>query len=411
MPKCNQRSPLEVLQWLFENEDTLPKNRTALLKHVGWIFARRAGMNQNLSDMGYGLMCDMFSELMQTDGGVPGQAMSGEFALREHPVGLYSTTSPYRTSQKPGWHLARIMQLHNYGEYSGGLFVFTYTMPPPEGHVLREPLNPEAMAIPVTDLHWNCHRANPIWDPECQRKLALQKFSFTQYMATFELNGVTLYLLEHETQTFLALGSQISQQGFGCPGQPNWDMEFVSFGEPHTSFVHGLYNAKTQVASATETNPDTLTIRHAIRRFPDKKNKVELPPHHEARVFHTGYKGLQVSHRYDYLLNDDGRAKMDVDETAHNVMDLVRSMEYIANLVTMTSQWTHKSVHINYALGEAMRSRIFRIAYKFLVIMGEKAELKRAADPVRKCAACAVQAAKSQLVLGIEGPDAKRQRT
>jgi hypothetical protein len=245
-----------------------------------------------------------------------------------------------------------------------------------------KPLNPEAVAIPVTDTHWNCHRANPIWDPECQRKLALQKFSFTQYMATFELNGVTLYLLEHETQTFLALGSgSLVNQGFGCPGQPNWDMEFVSFGEPHTSFVHGLYNAKTRVASATETNPDTLTIRHAIRRFP--KEETGLPPHHEARVFHTGYKGLQVSHRYDYLLNDDGRAKMDVDETAHNVMDLVRSMEYIANLVTMTSQWTHKSVHINYALGEAMRSRIFRVAYKFLVIMGEKTELIRFASAPR----------------------------
>ena len=38
-------------------------------------------------------------------------------------------------------------------------------------------------------------------------------------------------------------------------------------------------------------------------------------------------------------------------------------------------------------------------------------EQRRAADPVKKCAACAVQAAKSQLALGIEGPNAKRQRT
>ena len=58
-----------------------------------------------------------------------------------------------------------------------------------------------------------------------------------------------------------------------------------------------------------------------------------------------------------------------------------------------------------------MRSRIFRIAYKFLLTLGEKAEQRRAADPVRKCAACAVQAAKGQLALGIEKPDAKRQRT
>jgi len=407
MVKPNAKGPLEVLQWLFENESKLPKDRTALLKHVGWVFATRAGLHSNYSDMGYGLMSEMFAELTTRH---TGHTMSGDFAYREHPTGMYSTTSAYEASQQPGWHLARIMQLHNYGEYQGGLFVFTYTMPPPKGHAPPEAPHPSLTEIPVTDLHWNRHRESVIWDSVCQRKLVFQKFSFTEYMVTFELNGVPLYLLEsEESDTFLALGSVRASQGFGCPGEPNWDLEFVAFGEPHASFVHGLYNAQTRVASSTEMKPDTLTIRHAIRRFP--KDEAELPPPHEGKVFYTGYKGLHVSHRFDYLIQDDSQANMGVDDTAHNVRDLVRSMEYIASLVNMTSQWTYKSVHINYALTEAMRSRIFRIAYKFLLTMGEKAEQRRAADPVRKCAACAVQAAKSQLALGIEGPDTKRRRT
>ena len=53
MAKCNQLEPLEVLQWLWENESTLPKNPTDLLKRrVGLCPA--AGLHQNISDMGYG---------------------------------------------------------------------------------------------------------------------------------------------------------------------------------------------------------------------------------------------------------------------------------------------------------------------------------------------------------------------
>lgn len=406
MPKSNDHEgPLEVLQWLFKNESKLPKDRAALLKHVGWVFATRAGHHPNTSDMGYGLMCEMFSELMLRDGGV-NQAVSGDFAYREHPNGLYSTTTAYRASQQPGWHLARIMQLHNYGEYNGGLFVFTYTMPPPEGHVPPEPNpTPHAMA----DLHWQGHRAPVIWDSVCQRKLVFQKFSFNEYMATFELNGVPLYMMESEdSTTYLALESKFrSDRSYNFV--PEWELEFVAFGEPHTTFVHGRYNARTRVAAVTETDPDALAIRHAIRRFP--KEGEELPPYQEAAVLHTGWRGLDVSHRFDYLIEDDDRANLGVEDTAHNVADVVRSMQYIENLVTLTSEWTRKSAHIGHALTEAMRSRIFRIAYKFLLTMGEKAEQRRAADPVKKCAACAVQAAKSQLALGIEGPNAKRQRT
>ena len=406
MPKSNEKNSLEVLQWLFENESKLPKDPTALLKHVGWVFATRAGMHPNVSDMGYGLMCEMFSDLMLRDGGA-NQALSGDFAYREHPTGLYSTTTAYRASQQPGWHLARIMQLHNYGEYNGGLFVFTYTMPPPEGHVPSEP-NPSPHGM--TDLHWNGHRAPVIWDSVCQRKLVFQKFSFTEYMATFELNGVTLYMLESdEPSTYLALGSKFRNRGAQYSFVPKWELEFVAFGEPHTTFVHGRYNARTRVAASTETDPDALAIRHAIHRF--SKEEEELPPYQEVRVLHTGWKGLDASHCFDYLIEDDGRANLGVEDTAHHMADLVRSMEYIASLVNPPHARAPESAHIGHALTEAMRSRIFRIAYKFLLILGEKAEQRRAADPVRKCAACAVQAAKGQLVLGIEGPDAKRQRT
>ena len=47
------------------------------------------------------------------------------------------------------------------------------------------------------------------------------------------------------------------------------------------------------------------------------------------------------------------------------------------------------------------------IARKLLLVKAQWREEARAADPVRKCAACAIEAVKDQLLLGLE-PAAKR---
>lgn len=403
MAKCNQLEPLEVLQWLWENESTLPKNPTDLLKRVGWVFAQRAGLNSNLSDMCYGLMCEMFSDLMTRNGGAR-QAMSDDFAYREHPVGMYSTTSAYRASQQPGWHLAQVLQLYNYGEIQGGQFVFTYTMPPPKGHVPRKP-NPSPHAM--TDMHWDAHRASVIWDSVCQRKVVLQKFCFDAYLARFELRGVPLFLLEHEDSTFLVLGAHDPNRSFDHPGAPQWELEFVQFGEPETEFVYGLYNARTRVASATETRTDDYRIFHAMRAFPQAK-MADWPPHYEVKFPYTEHKGLQVTHRLNVLLSDDARPNINPTDALLHAMDLVRSMEWIAKLVQREARLLN--VEIGDALTQQLRRRLVRVARTFLLKSAELAERRRAADPVRKCAACAVEAVKSQLALGIERGDAKRQR-
>jgi aminoglycoside phosphotransferase family enzyme len=89
-------------------------------------------------------------------------------------------------------------------------------------------------------------------------------------------------------------------------------------------------------------------------------------------------------------------------------MDLVRSMEWIAKLVQREARLLN--VEIGDALTQQLRRRLVRVARTFLLKSAELAERRRAADPVRKCAACAVEAVKSQLALGIERGDAKRQR-
>lgn len=409
MSKCNQLQPLEVLQWLWENESTLPTDPTDLLKRVGWVFAQRAGLHPNLSQMGYGLMSEMFRDLTTSDKDTR-QVLSGDFAYREHPEGMYSTTSAYTASQKPGWHLTQLHQLYNYDGIAGGEFVFTYTMPPPKGHVPPEP-NPSPQAM--TDMDSKAHRTSVIWDSVCQRKLVFKKFCFDAHLARFELRGVPLYLMEYEDSTFVMLGARDPNQSFGHAEAPQWEMEFVQFGEPKPEFVHGLYNARTRVASATETRTGDYRVFHAMRAFPQTK-KAHWPLDYEAMFPYTGHRGFQATHRLSVLVRENGGSHMNPTDAYYNAMHLVRSMEWIARLVTERGDHGEPGKLLNTELGKALsqklRRRLVRVARMFLLKSAELAERRRAADPVRKCAACAIETVKSQLALGIEGPDAKRQR-
>ena len=66
--------------------------------------------------------------------------------------------------------------------------------------------------------------------------------------------------------------------------------------------------------------------------------------------------------------------------------------------------------HLSRQLTMRRRARLLRVARTLLLARAQEAEERRAADPVKKCAACAVEAVKSQLALGIETtePVAKR---
>jgi len=71
------------------------------------------------------------------------------------------------------------------------------------------------------------------------------------------------------------------------------------------------------------------------------------------------------------------------------------------------ARWTELPL-LSARLSRQRRSRFVRIARTLLIHRAQEREEARARDPVRKCAACAIEAVKSQLALGIE-PAPKRQ--
>ncbi len=64
--------------------------------------------------------------------------------------------------------------------------------------------------------------------------------------------------------------------------------------------------------------------------------------------------------------------------------------------------------HASALLTKQLRSRLYRVAKKLLYTKLQEAQERFAADPVRRCAACAVEAAKDQIVLGLEAPKRPR---
>lgn len=70
------------------------------------------------------------------------------------------------------------------------------------------------------------------------------------------------------------------------------------------------------------------------------------------------------------------------------------------------ARWTELP-HLSAQLSHQRRSRFVRIARTLLIHRAQQCEEARARDPIRKCAACAIEAVKSQLALGLGH---KRQR-
>ena len=401
-------SALRVLERLFENESMLPKrNPTALLKSIGWAFSE--GVKRPPEDCDFGFMEDMFMDLLTRDGGNR-QATMGEFVYREWMPGMHSENSAYKTSKILGWHLQTVRQLYDCGELEGGSFVFTYTMPPPKGHV---PLEPDPAPCPLDQWQRYKERHNRraiIWDSACQRSFIFQKFNDEDYLATFELAGVRLYMMESEGQTAVVLAPRDGASSFGS--KKPWDLEFVVLTD-QSYFVHGLYNSGTRVASANRTYVNHFWVHHAMQSFDDHNKEAWPAPYQVKFPYETN--GLCKMHRLLLLLNMDGGACLEPSTVHNNMTDIHRCISYIASLIVGGGMWRDGMPFvcdkISEALTQQLRRRLAHVARTFLLKSAELAEQRRAADPVRKCAACAIEAVKSQIALGIEGPAAKRQRT
>lgn len=374
---------LAVLEWLMDNEHDLPLDDTKLLKCIGWVWASRVERATTsfpnydtcyYEPPGHSIAEEVFRAIAS-------DRAKGERGLATYSphLGSMRSTTPSDSVCKTGWWLRNVMQLWNINcegsELSGGSFLYWYFKKGSKEGGEEE----EEEAHPV---YWT-------------------KYDSDYHVVAFTLAGrwITMMSREHETFFCRMTGCGVAR-AFDQP----WQLEFVRVLLPHCpTFEYVLYDSNTMVGSVLLTATNTCRTRLWLHKY----RSVE--PSDESPFLADAYRDdFSLINRFSRLVITPGTSAAPPPEGLRDVMTMTQSMHFLAEFRRYEPA-ASKTTAISALLEGRARRRLVRVASNFLLAKAQAAEERRAADPVRKCAACAVEAAKSQLVLGIE-PATKRVR-
>ena len=386
---------LDVLEWLMDNEHDLPIDDTQLLKCIGWVWASRVERTIT-SDPIY-------------DGN------DGDYELPEHPIaeevfckiahdrtagerGLVNY-SPYTDSVRPtmppdgppttGWWLRGVMQLWNVnceaGELKGGAFLYWYFKK-----------GSDEQQCPV---YWTGQGSN-----EQQCPVYWTKYNNDYHVVAFMLAGRWITMMSREHEIFF---SRTTGCGVARDVDQPWQLEFVRIDSSDRpgSFEYVLYDSKTMVGSVLTTATNTCRTRLWLHNYRSVEPSDESP-----FLADANRDDFSLVNRFSKLLITPGTSAALPSEGLKDAMMMTQSMYFLGEFrryERYSGASISKTTAISALLAERLRRRLVRVASRFLLAKAQAAEERRAADPVRKCAACAVEAVKGQLALGIE-PATKR---
>lgn len=350
-------SPRGTMEWLFDNEERLPTRITPLLECIASEWARR----MEVSSACHGRHTEFFwSHLFEQIHNAAEQA-NNLFYFQENGRLVNRTIPP-----KSGWYLEHIDHLENSHRMHGGKFLFSY-------------------ASPVTG-----KRHHMMWT----------KRGIGVYTAHFRLCDNSLFFCqykdENETRTCFVNDSKWHvEQGAGFAASPATRPFVVEAVRPGCGgFVYGRFDTSYEVASIKRVDTRMKRIDVGFKTFS-----------HFAE-YARPFVGLQMAslNRMVYFHGSDLLDGKHADST----LCINRTHQSLSTLLVCDQVPRFKMYcELSWLYTKRLQDRVYRMGYKLLLTKAEQAEERRARDPVRKCAACAVQAAKSQLVLGIE-PAAKR---
>lgn len=160
---------------------------------------------------------------------------------------------------------------------------------------------------------------------------------------------------------------------------------------------------RTILKSLIETTfTNSMSRSYAVKRFPRTSTHTN---HTGAPFFGVTYASLHK------LVHYNERTQLDTtQDSPWRIMERIDAqVARIAQPRIVDSNQVKETLRcLSSARTCQLRRSMFAKAYRLLLVRAQWREEARAQDPVKRCAACAVQAAKDQLVLGLE-PGAKRQ--
>ena len=342
----------EVIAWAWEHESDLPEDRTRLLKRLTWMIAQR------MYDAAVSSCGDLHSELSARCGGERGKVVLNPYAVMMHR----KTPLP-----KQGWYLASVRHLENTDHRNSCKCVYEYA----------------------------CRN-----DPSKRHTLTISQLSTYYEFARFTIGSEEFYWWLTPTARVLIPECDWSLYVNGTnahlhPTSRHHVVELTSFASGAVTWI--WYDRTSMRAIVETTFTNSMTVTWNTRRYGEVG---DTNPNRVSRVpFHREGAPTPLSRFVDY------------NEHIHDGSFFTRLGYVDAHLGKLVSPTFVAEVklfpHLSELLTRQLRDRMYGIARKLLLVKAQWREEALAADPVKRCAACAVQAAKDQLVLGLE-PAAKR---
>jgi len=344
----------EVLAWAWDHEYELPTDGTLLLKRLAWMIAQRM-YDRAVSSCG-----DLRSELSARCGGGP----RGTLSLNVHSHAIEQRRP---LPKEGGWYL----------------------------HAVRHFECTDNRAACKCEYVYAC-RGNP----NKRHGVTLSWFRDAYEFARFEILGKEYYWWSTPDAQVL-----IAECNWGLYIDPHRDhltrtkrchlIELATFGSAWVDYIRYDRTNMTAIAETTFTN--SMTINWDVRRYANVGNADTI--HLDRVPFHRDARPNHICNFVDY----------DVHIFDGSFFSRLHYVEAHLGMLLAPTRVVEVKLfpHLSAMLTRQLRERMYGIARKLLLVKAQWKEEARAADPIKKCAACAVQAAKDQLVLGLE-PAAKR---
>lgn len=347
-----------VLEQLWKHEDDghLPSDPTGLLKCIGWRLAQR------MNDLAVSSSLDMHKELDAKTRGERGQVALDAYSLQ---VG--------RTKDHPerGWCLSRVNHMEANQYTCTGKYEYVY----------------------------NGKRDGGAFSSVVELS---QRGGMYTY-ARFVIKDVTFYYYWSRNVSAVFLDRDwalhVSSQMRSMPRNDHYLIESVSWKAAAVTYV--CYD-RTILKSLIETTfTNSMSRSYSVKRFP----RASTQSHHTGAPFF----GVTYASLYK-LVHYNERTQLDTTQDPWSIMEQIDTqVARIAQPRIVDSNQTKETLRcLSRACTRQLRCSMFAKAYKLLLVKAQWREEARAQDPIKRCAACAVQAAKDQLVLGLE-PGSKRQ--
>ncbi len=353
----------DVLEQLWKGEHELPTDPTDLLKRIAWKIAQRMYDNAVSS-------CDeLHSELSAKCGGSRGQVALNTYTLQVH-----------RRAELPtrGWCLGAVHHLEVNNDTASAKCEYIYSCTEPYGQARHH------LRLTQRGRHYE-----------------IARFAVRQHVFYY-FSSATVTVLIKECDWSMRVDPYV---GHRQPTSPHHIVELVSVKSASVTYVRYDRTLMKAIVETTFTNCMTRTWN--VRTFGDVRNASMA--HRMNAPFSPSCSITPLARLLDYnertMLDEYGDPWLRLESIDAQLVKLARPVQ--------ETSWRNVTLfpHLSALLTRQLQRRMLRIARKLLLVKAQWKEEARAADPVRKCAACAIEAVKGRFALQmVEDNDAVEHR-